>query len=186
MLSSACTLVPGENPPTKIETLSAGTGPGWYSVYFTQPEAPSAEKLRGGPDAALAEAIRGARLGVDIAMDTLDLWSIRDALIDADQRGVRVRVVVESDNLDEPEIQDLVQAGIARTAREEKLMARQKTKASGVPEAAYHARMAELYRQHVLKEKPAASVIRIEGLTRAKPPADAAPEKAEENVPQLV
>jgi len=84
----------------------------WYSVYFTQPGVPNAETLRGGPDAALAEAIREANLGVDIAMDTLDLWSIRDALIDANQRGVRVRIVVESDNLDEPEIQDLIQAGI--------------------------------------------------------------------------
>jgi phosphatidylserine/phosphatidylglycerophosphate/cardiolipin synthase-like enzyme len=68
--------------------------------------------LRGGPDAALAAAIAQARLGVDIAMDTLDLWSLRDALIDAKRRGVTVRVVVESDNLDEAEIQDLVRAGI--------------------------------------------------------------------------
>ena len=111
-LISACSRVPGENLPSKIETPATGTGSGWYRVYFTQPEAPSAGKLRGGPDAALADAIREARLGVDIAMDTLDLWSIRDALIDADRRGVRVRVVVESDNLDEPEIQDLIQAGI--------------------------------------------------------------------------
>ena len=76
---------------------------------------------------------------------------------------------------------DLVKAGIARTAREEKLMARGRTKAAGpsglpgeragaagtkaaVEDAAYHARMAALYRQHVLKEQPAADVLRIQRL----------------------
>ena len=85
---------------------------------------------------------------------------------------------------------DLVKAGIARTAREEKLMARGRTKAAGpagspgeragaagtkaaVADAAYHARMAALYRQHVLKEQPAADVLRIQRLNR-KP---AAPEE---------
>jgi phosphatidylserine/phosphatidylglycerophosphate/cardiolipin synthase-like enzyme len=81
-------------------------------LYFTDPASPSAETLRGGPDADLAAAITQARLGVDIAMDTLDLWSLRDALIDAKRRGVTVRVVVESDNLDEAEVQELMRAGI--------------------------------------------------------------------------
>jgi phosphatidylserine/phosphatidylglycerophosphate/cardiolipin synthase-like enzyme len=107
-----CNLNKAGNLPPTNEIPSTQTGSGWYSVYFTQPGAPNAETLRGGPDSALAEAIREANLGVDIAMDTLDLWSIRDALIDADRRGVRVRAVVESDNLDEPEVQDLVQVGI--------------------------------------------------------------------------
>jgi hypothetical protein len=29
----------------------------WSQVYFTEPESPNASTLRGGPDAALAEAI---------------------------------------------------------------------------------------------------------------------------------
>jgi phosphatidylserine/phosphatidylglycerophosphate/cardiolipin synthase-like enzyme len=107
---TGCKLAPNGHPlPTEDDP---GSRSDWYGVYFTQPDAPNAKRLRGGPDAALAEAIGEARLGVDIAMDTLDLWSIRDALIDADRRGVRVRVVVESDNLAEPEVQDLVRAGI--------------------------------------------------------------------------
>jgi phosphatidylserine/phosphatidylglycerophosphate/cardiolipin synthase-like enzyme len=112
LLTVACNLTPGGKLPTITENPGSGEDSGWYSVYFTHPQAPGAEALRGGPDAALAQAIREARLGVDIAMDTLDLWSIRDALIDADHRGVLVRVVVESDNLDEPEIQNLMKAGI--------------------------------------------------------------------------
>jgi phosphatidylserine/phosphatidylglycerophosphate/cardiolipin synthase-like enzyme len=75
----------------------------WYSLYFSDPM---------GPDAALAEAIDGAHVSVDAAMYDLNLWSIRDALIDAHQRGVAVRVVVESDNRDRDEVQDLIDAGI--------------------------------------------------------------------------
>ncbi len=86
--------------------------PGWYTVYFTDPEGPQAESLRGGPDAELAEAIDQARLSVDAAIYDLNLWSLRDALIEAHRRGVEVRVVTESDNLDSPEIQALKEAGI--------------------------------------------------------------------------
>ncbi len=86
--------------------------PGWYRVYFTEPEGPQAESLRGGPDAELAEAIDQARLSVDAAIYDLNLWSLRDALIEAHRRGVAVRVVTESDNIDSPEIQALREAGI--------------------------------------------------------------------------
>lgn len=86
--------------------------PGWYSVYFTDPEGPLAESLRGGPDAKLADAIDQARLSIDIAIYDLNLWSLRDALIEAHSRGVKVRVVTESDNIDTPEIQQLKEAGI--------------------------------------------------------------------------
>jgi hypothetical protein len=81
---------------------------------------------------------------------------------------------------------DLVEAGIARTAREEKLMARQKVREGDGHDAAYHARMAELYRQHILKEKPAPPVMRIQGLSRAQASSEAAPDKAGEKVPQPV
>ncbi len=46
---------------------------------------------------------------------------------------------------------DLVDAGIARNAREEKLKARDQHKQD---DPRYHAEMAKLYRQHVLKEDP--------------------------------
>ncbi len=84
----------------------------WYSIYFTDPAGPAAETLRGGPDAALAQAIEAARVSVDLAIYDFDLWSLRDALLAARRRGVSVRLVLESDNLDEPEVQDLIDAGI--------------------------------------------------------------------------
>jgi phosphatidylserine/phosphatidylglycerophosphate/cardiolipin synthase-like enzyme len=95
--------MPFENDPDQ---------PGSIQVYFTDPDAPYAGTLRGGPDEALAQSIRQARLSVDIAMDSLNLWSVRDALIAAHRRGVVVRVVVESDNLDSEEIQELLDQGI--------------------------------------------------------------------------
>ena len=67
---------------------------------------------RGGPDQHLAEAIASARLSVDVAVLDLDLWSLRDALIDAHRRGVAVRLVVDSDYLDGKEIQEIRDAGI--------------------------------------------------------------------------
>jgi len=84
----------------------------WYTLYFSQPEAPSSKSLRGGPDRALAEDIRQARVSVDVAAQQLDLWSLRDALIAAHRQGVQVRIVTESDYMDGEEIQELIQAGI--------------------------------------------------------------------------
>jgi phosphatidylserine/phosphatidylglycerophosphate/cardiolipin synthase-like enzyme len=100
---------------TSIETPTSNLTEGhssWYSVYFTDPTAPSSKSYRGGPDRHLAEAIRRARVSVDIAMLQLNLWSVRDALLEAHRRGVQVRMVTDSDYLDQKEIQQLVEAGI--------------------------------------------------------------------------
>jgi hypothetical protein len=55
---------------------------------------------------------------------------------------------------------DLDEAGIAKTAREEKLRARAEAK----KKQQENERMAALYRQHVLKEDAGAPVIQIQGL----------------------
>lgn len=94
-------------PP--LATSTSGGEAGWFEVYFSDPSTPG---LRGGPDARLAQAIERARLSVDIAAMDLDLWSLRDALIEAHRRGVSVRMVTESEYLDTPEIQELKEAGI--------------------------------------------------------------------------
>jgi phosphatidylserine/phosphatidylglycerophosphate/cardiolipin synthase-like enzyme len=107
----ACQSSGGEIPPTAPPT-DGGAPIDWYTLYFTEPEAPSSDSLRGGPDRDLAEAIRAARASVEVAAHQLNLWSLRDALIDAHRRGLSVRMVVESDYLDEPEVQALIQAGI--------------------------------------------------------------------------
>ncbi len=97
--------------PTPIPSEAVSSG-GWHTVYFTDPTDPSASTFRGGPDSNLVKDIDEARYSVDIAIYRLDLWSVRDALIRAHRRGVTVRVVTESDNILEAEIEDLEAAGI--------------------------------------------------------------------------
>ena len=96
------------------DTIATPTTPtsDWYTVYFTDPTDPATTSYRGGIDEALADAIDQARVSVDIAIYDFNLWSLRDALMNAHRRGVDVRMVTESDNMDEMEIQELKEAGI--------------------------------------------------------------------------
>ena len=100
-------------PLTPIE-LGAGYGVrgAWFELYFTDPFSSLASQKTGGPDGPLVEAIDAARLSVDLAAYSLTLNSVRAALIHAHQRGVRVRVVMESDNMDGSDPQALKDAGI--------------------------------------------------------------------------
>ena len=109
-LLSACLFNPTLSP-TILSPSPDGSTDGFY-VYFTDPGGENAKSRRGGPDSNLAMSIDLARLSVDAAIYDLDLWSIRDALLRAYRRGVSVRIVTESDNIDRPEIQALKDAGI--------------------------------------------------------------------------
>lgn len=116
LASAACSdwLAAPDLPPAQVTPLASPqpASPAAIQIYFSDPGGPNSQSLRGGPDAALAEAIRSAQLSVDLAVLNLNLWSIRDALIEAHQRGVRVRVVIETSYLDNPEVQALIEAGI--------------------------------------------------------------------------
>ena len=89
-----------------------GVNGGWFELYFTNPSSPLASQETGGIDVPLAAAIDSAKLSVDVAVYSLSLNSIRDALIRAHDRGVQVRMVMESDNLDRSDPQRLKDAGI--------------------------------------------------------------------------
>lgn len=108
LLTGACTVGAGTQEIINPTTTTTD----WFTVYFTDPSSPTASSYRGGADEKLAAAIAAARLSVDIAIYDLNLWSVRDALINAHRSGVEVRVVTESDNMDEQEIQELKQAGV--------------------------------------------------------------------------
>jgi phosphatidylserine/phosphatidylglycerophosphate/cardiolipin synthase-like enzyme len=101
-----------ESPDTVDPGLFVDHEDGAIEVFFSAPYGQSARTLRGGPDDVLASSISGARNFVDIAAYDLDLWSIRDALLEAHFNGVVVRMVVERGNYEQPEIEDLLAAGI--------------------------------------------------------------------------
>ena len=95
---------------TVTETVSGD----WIRVYFTSPRYPDDEAYHyGGLDQELAAVIDQAERSVDVVAYDFDLGRVADALIDAHRRGVRVRLVVESDNAEgEPLVDDLAHAGV--------------------------------------------------------------------------
>jgi phosphatidylserine/phosphatidylglycerophosphate/cardiolipin synthase-like enzyme len=99
--------LPDSEPTTNIKPATNA-----IQIYFSDPTARRAKDYKGGPDETLANAIDQARLSVDAAVYSLNLWSIRDALVHAHKRGVVVRMVMESDNMDSQEVQQIKDAGI--------------------------------------------------------------------------
>jgi phosphatidylserine/phosphatidylglycerophosphate/cardiolipin synthase-like enzyme len=94
--------------------LLAGYGMdgGWFQLYFSDPMNPAASQRTGGPDEPIATALDAAHLSIDAALYSLTLDTVRRALVRAHRRGVDVRVVMESDNLDAYDPQALKEAGI--------------------------------------------------------------------------
>jgi phosphatidylserine/phosphatidylglycerophosphate/cardiolipin synthase-like enzyme len=95
--------------PMKIGYAVQGS---FFEIYFTDPFNPAGTDQEGGPDGRLAQAIDQARISVDVAAYSLSLFSIQNALLNARDRGVLVRMVMESDNLDNTVPQTLIDAGI--------------------------------------------------------------------------
>jgi len=111
-LADLATLLPAAfaTAPPVTATSSIPTGP--IQVYFTDPTAVHSADYEGAPDEVLVAALDRARLTVDVAANSLNLWSIRDALINAHKRGVVVRMVMESDDMDTQEVQQVMDAGV--------------------------------------------------------------------------
>ena len=131
-----CSLTPTAIPPTGTGTPLTQPAPGdmtqapdsgltdiplpagygahasWIDIYFTDPTNPYASQETGGPDTPLVASIDSAHLTIDVAIYSLNLSDVRDALIHAHDRGVQVRVVMESDNMDGSAPQALIDAGI--------------------------------------------------------------------------
>ena len=118
VLSACVQAIPDTSRPSPnmLAPVPAGADTGipasWIQIYFTDPNAVHAPDYEGGPDEVLVAALDQARLLVDVAAYSLNLWSIRDALINAHKRGVIVRMVMESDDMDNQEVQEIMDAGI--------------------------------------------------------------------------
>ncbi len=87
----------------------------WSHVYFTQPRYPDEEVDRyGGLGEDLSALIDQTKSTIDLVAYDFDLESVAEALIAAEERGVRVRMVTESDTVstNEETLVELERAGI--------------------------------------------------------------------------
>lgn len=110
----SCVVAPDATQPPATVT-ETGTPPETTSpfvVYFTTPEQDLAVENGEGVERYLVEAIDSAKSSLDIAIYNFTLKSVSDAAIRAHQRGVTVRIVMESDNMDSNSVQRMVNAGI--------------------------------------------------------------------------
>ncbi len=115
-ITTSAAKIPTTSEADQLKPIPMRVGIGvdgeWFQLFFTNPADPLAKERSGGPDQPLGEAIDAARLEVDVAAYSLNLYGIRAALLRAHRRGVQVRVVMESDNADSRQAQALKEAGI--------------------------------------------------------------------------
>jgi phosphatidylserine/phosphatidylglycerophosphate/cardiolipin synthase-like enzyme len=105
-----------QTPGTGLTPVDLSVGYGvkgpWFELYFTDPTNPLSAQGSGGPDGPLVNAIDNAKLSIDVAAYSLSLNSVRYALMSAHKRGVSVRMVMESTNMDGSDVKALIAAGI--------------------------------------------------------------------------
>lgn len=71
----------------------------WYELYFTEPQLTERPSRRGGLDEMLAGLMGRSRQTLDVAIYDLDLGNVAEAMAGAAGRGVRVRLVTDTDTL---------------------------------------------------------------------------------------
>lgn len=100
------------NPPQESnQPEQPTTGDSGVTTYFTTPSLvyPDRKNQRGASpllDAVLAD-VAGAKQSIDLAVFDIDLESLTDGLIAAQERGVTVRLVVDSENLETAQVADM-------------------------------------------------------------------------------
>lgn len=111
--SAAVTETPA---PSFIEEIPIHVGYGYrgpfFEIYFTDPANPASKQQTGGIEQAIIASIDAARLSVDMAIYSLSLREVGNALLRARDRGVAVRVVMESDSRERSLPQALIEGGL--------------------------------------------------------------------------
>ena len=115
LLCAACDTVPLEPQPAGLPAAGSAA----IQVFFTRPQDPDDPSRRtDGVDQYVIAAIENAATSIDIAAYDINLQSVTDALVAAKLRGVQVRVVTDTDNLDRSPIVQLRSVGIPVTGDE--------------------------------------------------------------------
>jgi len=84
------------NPPAATPAPPSAGMPGWLKVYFTNPNPP--DNTQNGIDQFVVPVLSNATQTIDVTSFDLNLPSVVNALVEASQRGVKVRVVVDEEN----------------------------------------------------------------------------------------
>lgn len=114
LLLAACEVV--DLAPTAAPAGGAATTAesDWYRLYFTSP--PDRGDKDNRPEESIddyvAASIASAARTIDAATYEFDLPAMADALIDAHNRGLLVRLVTDTDSMAEEQVQRVVEAGI--------------------------------------------------------------------------
>ncbi|MBI3966642.1 MAG: hypothetical protein HY329_13490 [Chloroflexi bacterium] len=84
-----------------VATASPGTAAkSWYEVRFTTPKIPDDKSSHsGGLDARLVQLMDTATKTLDVAVYDFDLMNVAQAMARVSQRGVRVRMVTDTDTV---------------------------------------------------------------------------------------
>jgi len=103
----------GREEQVSVPTATPVAG-SWYEIYFTTPQR-TGTPPSGSPgrlDEKLVALIDGAQRSVEIAVYDFGLENVADALIRAKRRGVAVRIVTDTDNLENPPLKRVRAEGI--------------------------------------------------------------------------
>ncbi|MFM7151636.1 MAG: phospholipase D-like domain-containing protein [Gemmataceae bacterium] len=91
---------------------STGRGTDAIKVYFTTPEVSASASAENNPGMELAAYIDQAKKTLDVCAFELDNKTITEALVRATQRNVRVRLVTETNYLEESGVKALKAVGV--------------------------------------------------------------------------
>ena len=117
-----CRPRPEEAPPTTTAPVPGGPATNaaaaeWYEIYFTQPRYPDRpENHSGGIDERLVAFMGTAQRSLDVAIYDFDLQNVAEAMAGARGRGVAVRMVTDSDTLENKDAAIQRAIGIVRRA----------------------------------------------------------------------
>jgi phosphatidylserine/phosphatidylglycerophosphate/cardiolipin synthase-like enzyme len=98
----------GSNPTAQPAPAQGGASADWYQLFFSTPKYPDKKEYHhGGIDEQLVAFINTATKTIDLADYDFDLENVANALAQAANRGVRVRMVTDTDTLtnDDPKVQ---------------------------------------------------------------------------------
>ncbi|GAB4467973.1 MAG: phospholipase D-like domain-containing protein [Anaerolineae bacterium] len=96
--------------------LAYGESSGLWAVYFTNPATSFDDVTTGGVEENLIALIDQAQVSIDLAVFEFNLENVAQALINAHNRGVRVRIVYDDEHTeDDPQMEELIDAGIPAT-----------------------------------------------------------------------